>query len=249
MQRPALTKRWLLAALAPLLLTQWGCGGMAMQQGTMTASGADDAAEINAPLAVGGSIQPDIQMDLQGTASPTLRLVSAQPAVASAENGRIIGRAPGVTAILVTTKDGTVLDFYHLWVEAASRATLHRIQESGENMGEVMDGIDLLVGESVYLTPKVYFDAQELAGVVPGTWSVDPPVAAVLREGMTDRRRVVARKPGLGTLTVQFANVKVAVPIRVIENGPPPPVERVVPPVPPPPPPPDEPTSKKGGTL
>jgi hypothetical protein len=52
---------------------------MAMGQGVMTAKNADDAKELAAPLVVGGSIQPRVQMDLKGTATPTLVLVSASP--------------------------------------------------------------------------------------------------------------------------------------------------------------------------
>lgn len=207
--------------LAIALLGLVGCGGMAMQQGSMTSENAKDAQVVNAPLAVGGTIQPTINMELRGTAAPTLVLVSGRPSIASTENGRIKGEAPGVAAILVTTKEGTVLDFYHLWVEAASRATLHRLDDEGENLGEVMEGIDMLVGESIYLKPKVYYQAQELAGVVPGQWSVDPPIATVMREGMADRRRILARRPGSAMLTVRVANVKVAVPIEVVARRPP----------------------------
>lgn len=207
-----------IAALAMLTLST-GCGGMAMQQGTMTAAQADDAKQVNAPLAVGGTIQPAIDMDMQGTAAPTLALLSSRPEVASTDAGRIVAHAPGVTAILVTTKEGTVLDFYHLWVEAASRATLHRIEENGKDIGEVIEGVDMLVGESIRLQPKVYYQAQELAGVVPGTWDVEPPIADVLREGMVDRRRIVARRPGRAMLTVQVANAKVVIPMQVIASS------------------------------
>ena len=206
------TKCWALL----LASTVAGCGGMAMGQGTMTAKNADDAKELNAPLAVGGSIQPDVQMDLQGTASPTLVLVSGRPEVVSADGGRLTGRAPGVSAILVTTKEGVVLDFYHLWVEQATRATLHRLYDDGRDMGEVWEGIDVMVGESVVLTPKVYYGAQELAGTVQGQWTVEPPVASVLREGVGERRRLVASTPGSAMVTVKLANVAVAMPLRVV---------------------------------
>ena len=193
-----------------------GCGRMAMGQGTMAAKQADDAKLLDAPLAVGGSIQPDVRMDLQGTATPTLVLVSARPGVVAADGGRLTGRAPGVSAILVTTKQGEVLDFYHLWVEKASRATLHRLYADGHDMGEVREGMDLVVGESAVLQPKVYYGAQELAGTVDGTWRVEPPVLAVLRDGVGERRRLVALTAGSATLEVKIANVLVKLPIRVV---------------------------------
>jgi len=121
------TKRWKLGLLV-LMATSWGCGAMAMGQGAMHSEGSDDAKELNAPLAVGGTIQPEVEISMQGTAAPTLVLVSGRPEVVAAEQGRLIGRAPGVSAILVTTKEGVVLDFYHLWVEEASRATLQTVR-------------------------------------------------------------------------------------------------------------------------
>jgi hypothetical protein len=200
--------------LAPALA---GCGGgMAMGQGQMTAKNADDAKELNAPLAVGASIQPDVQMDLKGTAAPSLVLVSARPSVVAADGGRLTGRAPGVSAILVTTKDGQVLDFYHLWVEQASRATLHRLYVDGRDMGEVREGMDLMVGESAVLTPKIYYGAQELAGTVEGQWSVEPALANVLRDGVGERRRLVATEPGSAKLTVKIANVSMTVPLTIL---------------------------------
>jgi hypothetical protein len=210
--------RWLLVAALSAALS--GCGGMGMGQGVMSAKDGDDAKALNAPLAVGASIQPHVEMNLAGTATPTLVLLSAQPGVVTAEGGRLTGRAPGVSAILVTTKDGEVLDFYHLWVEQASRATLHRLYRDGRDMGEVREGIDLLVGESALLTPRIYRDSQELAGAVQGRWSVDPAVATVLSDGVDERRRLLAVAPGQATLGVKIANVSVSVPLRVLPRSP-----------------------------
>lgn len=202
--------------LGALLLA--GCGGMGMGQGVMRAKSAGDAKELAAPLAVGASIQPDVQLDLPGSATPALTLVSARPAVISADGGRLTGRAPGVSAILVTTRDGEVLDLYHLWAEPASRATLHRLYADGRDMGEVREGIDLVVGESAVLAPKLYSGAQELAGTVPGTWSIEPPIASVLGDGVGDQRRLYASTPGHAVLTVKIANVTVTLPLAVVAS-------------------------------
>lgn len=216
-----------------------GCGG-AMQQSRMSERNADDAKPLTAPLAVGGSLQPKVDIDLQGTASPTIELISARPDVATAADGKIVGRSPGVTAILVTTKEGTVMDFHHLWVEQATRMTLHRQDDQARDLGEVLDGIDFLVGESIYVTPRVYFKSQELAGTVPGTWTIDPPVAVLLKQGLADSRRLFAARPGEATLTVSIPGVSVRVPIRVLPNT------NAEPPAPPPAPAPG-PSSTIGG--
>jgi len=122
-------------------------------------------------------------------------------------------------------------------------------------MGELHEGLDLMVGESAVLTPKVYYEAQELAGIVHGEWSVEPPIVAVLREGVGERRRLVATQTGKAELTVTLANVAVKVPLRVVDVGavdvgvadvgPPgsPPVAPPTPPVAPPQDPPAPPTT------
>jgi hypothetical protein len=212
-----------------------------MQQSRMSERNADTAKPLTAPLAVGGSLQPKVDIDLQGTASPTIELISARPDVATAADGKIVGRSPGVTAILITTKEGTVLDFHHLWVEQATRMTLHRQDDQARDLGEVLDGIDFLEGESIYVTPRVYFKSQELAGTVPGTWTIDPPVALLLKQGLADGRRLFAAKPGEATLTVSIPGVSVRVPIRVL------PKTNADPPAPPPTPAPPAPGSTIGG--
>jgi hypothetical protein len=217
-----------------------GCGG-AMQQSRMSERNADTAKPLTAPLAVGGSLQPNVDIDLQGTASPTIELISARPDVATAADGKIVGRSPGVTAILITTKDGTVLDFHHLWVEQATRMTLHRQDDQARDLGEVLDGIDFLEGESIYVTPRVYFKSQELAGTVPGTWTIDPPVALLLKQGLADGRRLFATNPGEATLTVSIPGVSVRVPIRVLPKA------NAKPAAPPPASPPPAPASTIGG--
>jgi len=94
-----------------------------MGQGRITTDTGDEAKELNAPLAVGGSLQPKVELDLQGSATPPLELLSSNPAVLRVDQGRLTGVAPGISAILVSTEDGVVLDFYHLWVQRASRVS------------------------------------------------------------------------------------------------------------------------------
>ncbi len=188
-------------------------------------------------------------MDLKGSASPTLVLQSVRSDIAETKDGRINAIAPGVTAILVTSKEGTVLDFYHLWVEQATRVALHQLDENARDLGEILAGMDLLVGESVYLTPKVYYDAQELAGIVRGKWKVEPAIAMILRQGVADRRRIVGTKPGDAKLTIDLAGISLSLPIRVLEAPSPEPTVVPLPtPLPTPPPTPLPEDTAKGGT-
>jgi hypothetical protein len=172
--------------------------------------------ELNAPLAVGATLKPKVELTLSGTASPSLRLASTRPSVLAVDHSEVIGRAPGVAALLITTERGMVLDFYHVWVEQPTRATLQLVDAQGHDLGEARDGIDLLVGEGVYLEPRLYFDAQPLAGTVEGEWSLDAPAAEVLRQGLPNRRRVVAVAPGSARLTFKSSGVTQSLAFRVL---------------------------------
>lgn len=213
----ALRRRRLLAVLSAALVG--GCGAGAIGQSTMVRGEGQHAERVDAPLAVGASIEPDVRAELRGSTAPTLVLTSSRPEVLTAEDGRITGRAPGVAAVLVTTKAGAVIDFYHLWVEQAERVAVQRLDARGRSMGRVRDGIDMLVGESVHLAPRLYTGAQQLEGTVDAQWEVDSPAAQVLRQGDPAIRRIVARHTGEATLTIRAAERQTTLSIRVFERG------------------------------
>jgi hypothetical protein len=202
------------AVLATSILLA-GCGG-ALGQATVSAKSGEQAKPIDAPLAVGASVRPEVRMELKGATVPLL-LVSARPEVIGTDEGRLVAHAPGVAAILVTTREGVVIDLYHLSAERATRVALYRTDEQGKDWGEVLDGLDLLVGDSVYLTPKAYFNSQELGGSVRGEWSATAPIVDLLRQGVGSNRRLVGRSPGDATLRVLVSGIELKVPIRVLE--------------------------------
>ena len=74
--------------------------------------------------------------------------------------------------------------------------------------GRVDGAIDLLVGEELRLTAKPLADGQQLLGTGAAEWSVDPPIATLLREGSDDHRRFVAQTPGTATLHVTMLGVE-----------------------------------------
>ncbi|MEZ4228760.1 MAG: hypothetical protein R3B89_06330 [Polyangiaceae bacterium] len=202
-------------ALYALLALVTGCGTGAMGQSQFAERHADGAHGLNAPLAQGASLEPEVNLQLPGSAAPTLELLSARGDVAQVQDGRIVGTGPGVTAILVTDKAGTVLDFYHLWVEKPTRASLHRV-ETGKDLGEVEGGIDLLVGESVEVEPKVYYETQELAGRISAEWNVEPAIATPMRIGAHGGRRLLATTPGEAQLQVKLGAIELTLPLRVL---------------------------------
>ncbi len=188
-----------------------------MRQTTLVGQcAADDAAcsrrHPQAPLAVGTRFHPDVATELAGTSTPNLRLESVEPAILAVEDGALVARRAGATAVLITADDGSVVDFVHVWVAPVTRLTLAR--RDGDRIG---GAIGLAVGEDLTLVPTLWNGAQRLAGDSEATWTVTSDATiSVLRDGSTDRRRLRARAPGKATVTVALGEVHATVDVEVV---------------------------------
>lgn len=198
------------------LLTACGVGAMSQVRLTESANGGERFA-LPGPIAVGAVIAPNIDLEVRGSGAPSMRMVSARPGVLAAEGHRLTGRAPGVAAVLITTEDGVVLDFVHLWVARASHIALHTMNANRERRGEIDDAVELVVGDSLVVTPVVYAGNQELSGSIDAVWTIDEPVAQVLHDGARQRRRLVASAPGRATVRVNALGLESSFDINVVQ--------------------------------
>ena len=166
-----------------------------------------------APLAIGTRFYPDLATTLDGTTTPNLRLESAIPEILAVESdGALVGKQPGTSAVLITTDDGSVVDFLHVWVSPITRITLAR--RDGDR---VASAIGLAVGEDLTLEPALWFGAQRLAGDADLTWAASAPaVVSILRDGSTNRRRLRARAPGTSTITVALGETTATLQLEVV---------------------------------
>jgi hypothetical protein len=212
MIRPALLS-WLLCLTA-------ACGTGALGQ-SRTLEGHGRAADpLSAPLALGASFSPEVVITTQGSAPPALALMSVRPEIVTASGRTLFAKSPGVSAVLIREPNGAVLDLLHVWVAAPTHLALHRLGGGGEDLGEVRDAIDLVTGDVILLSPRVYAGTQRLAGNGESAWSVEPPgIARILRDGSSERRRLLAREPGEGMLSVRTLGRDVKLQISVIGAG------------------------------
>jgi hypothetical protein len=195
-----------------------GCGmGGALHQATLTGQCAESDAACSrrhplAPLAVGARFHPEVAADEAGTAVPSLRLESAEPAVIAVEGDALVAHAPGASAVLISTDDGSVVDFIHVWAEPVTAITLARRD------GERVEGnVGLAVGEDLALVPTVWNGAQRLAGDIAAKWTITGDARlAVLPDGAGDRRRLRARTPGKATVTVAIGDAQVSLDVEVV---------------------------------
>jgi len=191
--------------------------GGAMHQATLVGQcAADDAAcsrrHPSAPIAVGARFFPDVSADVAGTGTPILRLESADPGVLAVEQGALRAVRPGSSAVLISTDDGSVVDFVQMWVAPATQLTLAR--RDGDR---ITDSLALAVGEDVTLVPTLWSGSQRLSGDADVSWTASSGAPlAILRDGSADRRRLKARAPGKATLTVALGDVKTTVDVEVV---------------------------------
>jgi len=188
-----------------------------MHQATLAGQcAADDTACARrhpmAPLAIGTHFYPDVSAEIAGTSTPALRLESASPDVLTVEDGVLVARKSGASAVLISTDDGSVVDFVHVWVAPATKITLARRD------GDRIDGaIGLAVGEDVTLVPTLWNGAQKLSGDGGAAWTIDGDAVTVLRDGSSDRRRFRARAPGKTTVRVGNGETTTSVEIEVVQ--------------------------------
>ena len=165
-----------------------------------------------APIAIGTHFHPEVEVDLAGTTMPMLRLESAAPDVIAVEDGTLIAKGAGTSAVLISTDDGSVVDFVHVWAAPATKNTLAR--RDGER---VSDALALAVGEDVTLVPTLWNGAQRLAGDAEVAWTVSAQgPLEVMRDGTPERRRLRARTPGKATLTVALGETKTTLDVEVV---------------------------------
>ena len=201
-----------------MLLTVSACGAAGgMRQATLVGQCAStDAACARkaplAPLAIGSRFYPEVSTEIAGTSTPNLRLESAEPGVIAVEDGALVAKSAGTSAVLISTDDGSVVDFVHVWAAPVTSITLAR--RDGER---ITGSIGLAVGEDVTLVPSLFNGAQTLAGDSQATWTVENQgPLVILQDGSSDRRRLRARAPGKTKVTVALGEATASIDVEVV---------------------------------
>lgn len=200
---------WLCVVGIGALATGCGAGalGQAVTQDSCEAGDLRCARAFDAPIALGATAAPETHLTLDGSTSPGFHYESAAPSILEVDGGRVVGRSEGTSALLFVSDASTVLDFLHVWVKKPTALELDAALPGRTTEGRVDGTIDVLVGEELRLSARPIAGGQRLLGAGESTWSVDPPILSLLREGDDARRRVVAASPGTATLRVEMLGV------------------------------------------
>lgn len=213
-RRPsAALRRWALATVLMGLMATAGCGdsGGAPWSGTYNPGSVPPecgalnqvclARGLNGPLAVGSSLELDLDYNIGGSSGLPATLVSADPEVLSATGMTVEAMAPGASAVMFVGPDGAIMDFLHVWATDAEELRIYRYTEAGVQLGRVQDEVILLKGDEVLVFVAPYADAQQLLGNFPMERTVDGTAVALVPDVVTSLYRVVARNEGLSTVT------------------------------------------------
>lgn len=171
---------------------------------------------LDGPLAVGAAARINVIQAFPGSATPPTRLVSSHPDVLAVDGDVVHGATAGrVTLLVMLADEDAVIDFMHVWVTAADRLALSAFTSDGRELGEVVTGAELLTGEDLVLAARLYGRGQKLLGDTQAAFAIDSDVVTLLREATSGRTRVVARKPGLATITVTAGGLATTLAVEV----------------------------------
>ncbi len=158
---------------------------------------------LDHPVARGATVRPELAFQLPGSGGLSVHFEATDPAVLHSEDGLVKGVGAGLSALLVVSDDGTVLDFFHVWVKDPSAIEL-RLKRGDALASDPFQGrLELLPGDSLRLSAALTGEGQKLAGDAPYEWKIEPPIAELLEEGSTGERRLVATKKGSAKLVVR----------------------------------------------
>src|SRR4029079_18081202 len=125
-------RRFQVMRLIIMLATVSACAmGGAMHQATLVGQCAPEDAACSrrhppAPTAIGTRFYPDVSTEVAGTTTPSLRLESAVPGILAVEHGALVADSAGARGVVISTDDGAVVDFVHVWVAPVTKVTLPR---------------------------------------------------------------------------------------------------------------------------
>jgi len=185
-----------------------GCGGAggrpeAVSVGVMPARpqcGALNQAcvgqKLDAPIALGSTLELDVRYQIAGTSGPPTVLEAADPAVLVIDGSSLKAVGAGASAVLFLGPDKAVLDFLHLWVEPPTELRIMRYSSAGTLLGRVQSAVKLLVHDELLISVEPFAKGQPLIGSFKMESNVAGNSVAIVPDSVSGWHRVVARSPG-----------------------------------------------------
>lgn len=172
---------------------------------------------VASPIAAGATFALEVKPQIAGGTAVPLTLQSVDPLVATIDDdGRVRAVAPGITAILVLTDDGGVVDMTHVAVSKIERVSFHRGGGGDLDERQLPERIELFPEEELTLSLRAWQAGQQLIGEMGDAWSVDDEAFKILDQGFALERRIKAPATGTTTLSVDVLGVQQTLTLEVV---------------------------------
>lgn len=170
--------------------------------------------KLDAPIALGSTVDLDLRYQIAGTSGPPTVVESADPTVLRVKGGaRLEAVGAGASAILFVGPDKAVLDFIHLWVQPPTELRVVRYTPQGTPLGKVLPSFKLLVKDEILVAVEPYANGQPLLGNFELQRKLQGTSVAIVPDSISGWYRIVARSPG--TTEINFVALGLSAPLTV----------------------------------
>ncbi len=152
--------------------------------------------KLDAPIALGSTLELDVRYQIAGSSGPPTTLETADPSVLVLDGSHLRAVGAGLSAVLFLGPDKTVIDFLHLWVEPATELRILRYSSAGTLLGRVQSSVKLLVHDELLVSVEPFAKGQPLIGNFKLETTVAGNSVAIVPDSVSGFHRVVARSPG-----------------------------------------------------
>jgi hypothetical protein len=156
---------------------------------------------LNAPLARGSRVDLDIEYRVAGSSGPPTVLASANEAAVIADTTSLEAIEDGMSAVMFVGPDEEVIDIIHVWVSTPDELRIMRYSDSGDLLGRVQPTAQLLVGDEILVATEPFGNGQFLLGNFELAYASTNDAVAIVPDPVGGWYRVVARTPGMATVT------------------------------------------------
>jgi hypothetical protein len=165
---------------------------------------------LDAPLALGSTVDVFVEYKVPGSSGPPTVLASAnQEVITTPSKTQLSAVGEGLSAVMFVGPAGEVIDLVHVFVQRTDELRINRYDSSGDLLGQVQPRSQLLVGDEILIAVEPFANGQPLLGNFVVTYqSSNAGSVAIVPDPVGGWYRVVARTPGQATITFEaFGNV------------------------------------------
>jgi hypothetical protein len=158
---------------------------------------------LDAPIALGSTLNVAVSYKIPGSSAPPITLVAADATVLETPSStQLAAVGAGTSAVLFTGPGGAVIDLIHVFVQKPSELRLDRFDRDGELLGRVQPSSQLLSGDEILLAVEPYANGQPLLGNFDLHYtSSNTAVVQIVPDPVGGWYRVVARMAGHALVT------------------------------------------------